>query len=393
MLRFLTAGESHGPQLTAIIDGIPAGLPLSQADIDGELARRQAGYGSGGRMQIERDQALITSGVMNGKTTGAPIALTVDNRDFKNWREKDIAPITTPRPGHADLTGAIKYGYRELRLSLERASARETTMRVAVGAICRKLLTQFGVAIGGYVVQIGHVKADVDDMADHHDLYQRAEQSDVRCPFPDVAEAMHEAIRVAKIEKDTLGGIFTVFATGVPVGLGSHVHWDRRLDARIVGAMVSIQAMKGAEIGSAFENATKYGSQVHDMIDRTEDGRLIRRSNRAGGLEGGITTGDPIIVRVAMKPIATMLRGAESVNLATGEPEMTTYERSDFCAVPRAVPIGEAMLAYVLAEALLEKLGGDSIDEMMPRYQALRKNRLSDLPMDNIDWRFGFEYE
>lgn len=393
MLRFLTAGESHGPQLTAIIDGIPAGLPLSQADIDGELARRQIGYGSGGRMQIERDQALITSGVMNGKTTGAPIALTVDNRDFRNWKEKDIAPITTPRPGHADLTGALKYGYRELRLSLERASARETTMRVAVGAICRKLLAQFGVQIGGYVVQIGHVKADVDDMADHHDLYQRAEQSDVRCPFSDVTEAMHEAIRQAKIEKDTLGGIFTVFATGVPVGLGSHVHWDRRLDARIVGAMVSIQAMKGAEIGSAFENATKYGSQVHDMIDRTENGDLVRRSNRAGGLEGGITTGDPIIVRVAMKPIATMLRGAESVNLATGEPEMTTYERSDFCAVPRAVPIGEAMLAYVLAEALLEKLGGDSIEEMMPRYEALRKNRLSDAPMDNVDWRFGFEYE
>lgn len=393
MLRFLTAGESHGPQLTAIIDGIPAGLPLSQADIDSELARRQIGYGSGGRMQIERDQAQITSGVMNGKTTGAPIALTVDNRDFRNWKEKDIAPITTPRPGHADLTGALKYGYRELRLSLERASARETTMRVAVGAICRKFLSQFGILIGGYVVQIGQVKADVDDMADHHDLYELAEQSDVRCPFVDVAEAMHEAIRQAKIEKDTLGGIFTIFATGVPVGLGSHVHWDRRLDARIVGAMVSIQAMKGAEIGSAFENATKYGSQVHDMIDRTENGDLVRRSNRSGGLEGGITTGDPIIVRVAMKPIATMLRGAESVNLATGEAEMTTYERSDFCAVPRAVPIGEAMLAYVLAEALLEKLGGDSMEEMMPRYEALRKNRLSDVPMDNVDWRFGFEYE
>lgn len=391
MLRFLTAGESHGPQLTAIIDGIPAGLPLTQADIDMELERRQAGYGSGGRMQIERDQVRITAGVMNGLTTGAPIALTVDNRDFKNWKEKDIAPITTPRPGHADLTGALKYGYRELRLSLERASARETTMRVAVGAVCRKLLVQFGISIGGYVVQIGAVKAVLDEIPDHHDLYIRAEASDVRCPFPDVAEAMHEAIRQAKIEKDTLGGIFVAYATGVPVGLGSHVHWDRRLDARIMAAMVSIQAMKGAEIGEAFENAGKYGSQVHDMIDRTQDGRLVRRSNRAGGLEGGITTGDPIVVRVAMKPIATMLRGAESVNLATGEPELTTYERSDFCAVPRAVPIGEAMLAYVLAEALLEKLGGDSLDEMRPRYEALRQNRLSDVPMDNVDWRFGFE--
>ncbi len=391
MLRFLTAGESHGPQLTAIIDGIPAGLSLSQADIDAELLRRQVGYGSGGRMQIERDQVRITSGVMNGLTTGAPISLTVDNRDFKNWQEKDIAPITTPRPGHADLTGALKYGYRELRLSLERASARETTMRVAVGAICRKFLAEFGIAIGGYVVQIGAVKAEVQDIVDHLVLYLNAEESDVRCPFPDVAEDMHEAIRQAKIEKDTLGGIFTVFAVGVPVGLGSHVHWDRRLDARIMGAMVSIQAMKGAEIGHAFDNAGKYGSEVHDMIDRTADGRLIRRSNRAGGLEGGITTGDPIVVRVAMKPIATMLRGAESVNLATGEPEMTTYERSDFCAVPRAVPIGEAMLAYVIAEALLEKLGGDSMDEMRPRYEKLRKNRLSDVPMDNVDWRFGFE--
>jgi chorismate synthase len=391
MLRFLTAGESHGPQLTAIIDGIPAGLSLSQADIDGELLRRQVGYGSGGRMQIERDQVRITSGVMNGLTTGAPIALTVDNRDFKNWQEKDIAPITTPRPGHADLTGALKYGYRELRLSLERASARETTMRVAVGAICRKFLAEFGISIGGYVVQIGAVKAEVQDIVDHLVLYQNAEESDVRCPFPDVAEDMHEAIRQAKIEKDTLGGIFTVFAVGVPVGLGSHVHWDRRLDARIMGAMVSIQAMKGTEIGQAFDNAGKYGSEVHDMIDRTADGRLMRRSNRAGGLEGGITTGDPIVVRVAMKPIATMLRGAESVNLATGEPEMTTYERSDFCAVPRAVPIGEAMLAYVLAEALIEKLGGDSMDEMRPRYENLKKNRLSDVPMDNVDWRFGFE--
>jgi len=391
MLRFLTAGESHGPQLTAIIDGIPAGLPLTQADIDTELERRQIGYGSGGRMQIERDQVRITAGVMNGLTTGAPISLTVDNRDFKNWKEKEIAPITTPRPGHADLTGALKYGYRELRLSLERASARETTMRVAVGAICRKFLAQFGISIGGYVVQIGAVKAILDEQPDHHDLYTRAETSDVRCPFPDVAEAMHEAIRQAKIEKDTLGGIFVTYAMGVPVGLGSHVHWDRRLDARIMAAMVSIQAMKGAEIGEAFENAGKYGSQVHDMIDRTEDGRLVRRSNRAGGLEGGITTGDPIVVRVAMKPIATMLRGAESVNLVTGEPELTTYERSDFCAVPRAVPIGEAMLAYVIAEALLEKLGGDSIDEMRPRYESLRQNRLSDVPMDNVDWRFGFE--
>ena len=377
--------------LTAILEGMPAGLPLTQADIDGELNRRQVGYGSGGRMQIERDQVRITSGVMNGLTTGGPIALIVENRDFKNWQTRDIAAITTPRPGHADLTGAVKYGYRELRLALERASARETTMRVAVGAVCRVLLAQFGIEIGGWVAQIGAVRAEIADSPDYHMLYAAAEESDVRCPLPDVGEQMRAAIRQAKIDKDTLGGVFEVYALNVPPGLGSHVHWDRRLDARLVGAMVSIQAMKGAEIGAAFDNAGRPGSEVHDMIDLGADGALVRRTNRAGGLEGGITTGDPIRVRVAMKPISTMLRGADSVNLATGEPESTTYERSDFCAVPRAVPVGEAMMAFVLAEALVEKLGGDSLDEMLPRFEKLRRNRLSDLPMDNTEWRFGFE--
>ncbi|MEQ8677506.1 MAG: chorismate synthase [Aggregatilineales bacterium] len=391
MLRFLTAGESHGPELTAIIDGLPAGLALSEVDINEGLYRRQQGYGSGGRMQIEKDKVRITSGLMDGCTTGGPISLIVENRDFKNWKEKDIEPITTPRPGHADLTGAVKYGYRELRLSLERASARETTMRVAVGAICAKFLGEFGVQIGGYVVQIGSAKVDIDDKADFLALYGTAEENDVRCPDPDVAELMHAEIRQAKIDKDTLGGIFEIFALNVPPGLGTHVHWDRRLDAKIVGAMTSIQAMKGAEIGHAFENATKRGSEVHDMIDVDAEGNLTRRTNRAGGLEGGITTGDPILVRVAMKPISTMLRGADSVNLATGEAEATTYERSDFCATPRAVPVGEAMLAIVLADALLEKLGGDSIAEMKPRFDNLRQSRLQDLPMNNTTWRFGYE--
>lgn len=391
MLRFLTAGESHGPELTAIIDGLPAGLSLSDEDINEALYRRQQGYGSGGRMQIEKDKVHITGGVMDGCTTGGPISLTVENRDFKNWKEKDIEPITTPRPGHADLTGAIKYGYRELRLSLERASARETTMRVAVGAICTKFLGEFGVQIGGYVVQIGSAKIDIDDKADFLALYSASEENDVRCPDSEIAEQMHEEIRQAKIDKDTLGGIFEIFALNLPPGLGTHTHWDRRLDAKIVGAMTSIQAMKGAEIGHAFDNATKRGSQVHDMIDVDADGKLTRRSNRAGGLEGGITTGDPILVRVAMKPISTMLRGADSVNLATGEPEATTYERSDFCATPRAVPVGEAMLAIVLADALLEKLGGDSISEMKPRFENLRQSRLQDLPMNNATWRFGYE--
>ncbi|MCK6577229.1 MAG: chorismate synthase [Anaerolineae bacterium] len=390
-MRFLTAGESHGPSLTAILEGMPAGLPLQNEDIDRELLRRQTGYGSGGRMNIEQDTAQITSGVMNGMTTGAPIALVVENRDYKNWREKDITPMTTPRPGHADLTGAVKYGYRDLRVALERASARETTMRVAVGAICRRLLETFDIQIGGYVVQIGGVAANIDSNLAYADRFAAAEQSDVRCPDSTAAERMHEAIRQAKIDKDTLGGIIEVVALNLPPGLGSHVHYDRRLDARLVAAMVSVHAMKGAEIGSAFENAGKRGSEVHDILLRREDGALTRPTNRAGGLEGGITTGEPILCRVAMKPISTVMKSLASVNLATGEPEQTTYERSDHCATPRAVPILEAMMAFVIADVLLEKLGGDSIDEMKPRFAALRRSHLDDLPMDNAAWRFGYD--
>ncbi|MGJ3240896.1 MAG: chorismate synthase [Anaerolineae bacterium] len=390
-MRFLTAGESHGPMLTTILEGMPAGLPLDTQDIDVDMARRQVGYGSGGRMHIEKDRVRITAGLMNGETTGGPLAMILENRDFKNWKERDITPITTPRPGHADLTGAVKYGYRELRLSLERASARETAMRVAVGAICKTFLAKFGIEILGYVTQIGAVKAHVPDDADYRQLYQIAESNDVRSPDSNSADAMHDAIHSVKVNKDTLGGVFEVIALGVPPGLGSHVHYDRRLDARLVGVMTGIQAMKGAEIGHAFDNAGKPGSEVHDEIEPDDQGGIRRRTNRAGGLEGGITTGDPIVVRVAMKPISTMLRGADTVNLATGEAERTVYERSDFCAVPRAVPVGEAMMAIVLADALMEKLGGDSLAEMLPRYQSLRGNRFADLPMDNVEWRFGYE--
>lgn len=389
-IRFFTAGESHGPGLTAILEGMPAGLPLRAEDINRDLRRRQKGYGSGGRMQIEKDGIILTAGVMNGLTTGAPIALQVQNRDFRSWKDRDITPITTPRPGHADLTGAVKYGYRELRLSLERASARETTMRVAVGAICKTYLRQFGIRIAGYVSQIGDVVADLADMPLDERIAHN-EDNDLRCPDAVAARRMRELIRQIKIEKDTLGGVFEVIARGVPPGLGSHVHYDRKLDARLVGAMVSIQAMKGAEIGSGFDNAGKRGSQVHDEIVVDAAGNLSRSSNRAGGLEGGISTGEPIVVRIAMKPISTMLRGAGSVDLATGKPNPTVYERSDFCALPRAVPVGEAMMAIVLADALQEKLGGDSLEEMLPRFAALRRNQLADLPMDNVAWRFGYE--
>ena len=394
MIRLLTAGESHGPKITAILEGMPAGIPLSRDVIDEQLARRQKGYGSGGRMRIERDRVRITGGVVAGQSTGAPISLEVENRDYANWRAREIEPLTVPRPGHSDLTAALKYGYRELRLGLERASARETTMRVAAGSICRAYLAEFGIRIGGYVLQIGAIRATMEalvDEATYKARFAAAEANDVRCPDTAAAKAMHEAIRQAKIARDTLGGVFEVVALDVPPGLGSHVHYDRRLDGRIVAALVSIHAMKGAEIGPAFENAGRRGSQAHDAILRDEAGNLTRRSNRAGGIEGGITTGQPIVARVAMKPIATLLQGIDSVDLATGEASPTVYERSDFCALPRAVPVGEAMLAFVLAQELAAKLGGDSIEEQQPRFAALRRAHGDDLPMNAQRWRFNYE--
>jgi chorismate synthase len=391
MLRFLTAGESHGPLLTGILEGMPAGLPLAPDDLDRDLARRQQGYGSGGRMQIERDHARITGGVMAGRTTGGPISLVIENRDWKNWAEKDIPPMVTPRPGHADLTGAIKYGYRDLRLALERASARETAMRVAVGAIGRRLLGEFGIAVGGYVTEIaGAIAQFHDDPPDYPARFAAAEASEVRCPDPAASERIQAAIRQAKIDRDTLGGVIEVAALGLPPGLGSHVHYDRRLTGRLAGAVCSVPSIKGVEIGPAFENARKRGTQVHDQIAPGEGGRLVRTSNRAGGLEGGMTTGEPLIVRAAMKPISTTLTPLQTVNLTTGEPDRTVYERSDFCAVPRAVVVIEAMVALVLADELLIKLGGDSLEELRPRFAALRQGRLDDLPMDDRSWRFGY---
>lgn len=391
MLRFLTAGESHGPLLTAILEGMPAGLPLSPDDLDRDLARRQQGYGSGGRMQIERDHARITGGVMAGRTTGGPISLTIENRDWKNWAQKDIAPLVTPRPGHADLTGAIKYGYRDLRLALERSSARETAARVAVGAICKRLLAEFGITVGGYVTAIGGETARLPEPPDYLARFAAAEDSPVRCPDPDASARIEAAIRQVKIDRDTLGGIIEVVALGLPPGLGSHVHYDRRLTGRLAAAVCSVQSIKGVEIGPAFENAGKRGTQVHDAILRDDAGRLVRATNRAGGLEGGMTTGEPLIVRAAMKPISTTLTPLGTVNLATGEPDQTVYERSDFCATPRAVVVIEAMVAVVLAGELLRKLGGDSLDELRPRFEALRQARVNALPMDNVPWRFGYD--
>lgn len=388
MLRFLTAGESHGPSLTAIVEGLPAGIPLTGDDINIQLRRRQKGFGSGGRMSIERDRVQVLSGVLRGKTTGAPIALQIENRDWANWQDKEIQPMTIPRPGHADLTGAIKYGYRELRLALERASARETAARVAVGAVCCRLLREFNITIGSYVVQIGPVMANLPGDVSYPERLSMAESSDVRCPDPDAAEAMRDFIRGAISAKDTVGGVFEVVALGVPPGLGTHVHWDRRLDSQVMAAVGSIPAVKGVEIGPAFENATLCGTEVHDEI-LVEGGLLTRRTNRAGGFEGGITTGQPLVVRAAMKPISTTLTPLRSVDLASGEPAATRYERSDTCAAPRAAIVGEAMVAYVLAGALLEKVGGDSLAEMRLRYATLRCGTLEELEMDNVPWRFA----
>jgi chorismate synthase len=380
-LRFLTAGESHGPALTAILDGMPAGLPLDASIIDRELARRQKGYGAGGRMKIEKDAVRVLGGVMAGETTGAPIAMLVGNADHIKWKGKSIEPLTTPRPGHADLTGAVKYGYRDLRPTLERSSARETTMRVAVGAVCKHFLSQFGVVIGGYVKSIGEVEADFGESS-YQARFEAAEENDVRCPDPVAAEKMRARIEEIIHGKDTLGGVLEIVALNVSLGLGSYAQWDRRLEARLAQAVLSVQAMKGVEIGDAFGNAKLPGTKAHDGI-KLDGKKLTRPTNRAGGTEGGVTNGQPLVIRAAMKPIATTLTPQMTVDLASGQEGHTKYERSDFCPVPRAVPILEAMVAFVLADALIEKLGGDSLTEMKPRFETLRQARLEDLPMDN----------
>jgi chorismate synthase len=381
-LRFLTAGESHGPSLTAILDGIPAGLPLTGSIIDLELARRQKGYGSGGRMKIEKDVVQILGGVMAGETTGAPIALLVQNMDHAKWKGKAIEPMTSPRPGHADLTGAVKYGYKDLRPALERASARETTMRVAVGAVCKHFLSKFGIIVGGYISSIGTIQTDFGDML-YEERFARAEESDVRCPVESSAAKMRDEIEKTIHGKNTLGGVLEIIALNVPVGLGSFAQWDKRLEASLAMAVMSVQAIKGVEVGDAFANARLPGTDVQDGI-RLENSDLVRMSNRAGGTEAGISNGQPIVIRAAMKPIATTLTPQQTVDLASGTGSPTKYERSDFCPVPRAVPILEAMVAFVLADALVEKLGGDSMDEMKPRFEVLRKASLDDLQMDNI---------
>ena len=383
-LRFLNAGESHGPALTAIIEGIPSNLKISVEDINKDLARRQQGYGRGGRMKIEKDKAEILSGVRFGYTLGSPITLMIRNKDWENWTDimaiegepTDKREIFNPRPGHADLVGGIKYGFYDLRNVLERASARETTTRVAVGAVCKTLLRDIGINIGSYVVSIGELS--VKDLLPLIPLEQRAElaeKSEVRIPVPEEDPKFKELIDFAKKEGESLGGIFEVFATGVPIGLGSYVHWDRRLDGKIAQAMMSIQAMKGVEIGDGFELTRKFGSQAHDEIFYDEEKGFYHGSNHAGGLEGGVTNGEPILVRVGMKPIPTLMRqkSLKSVNIKTKEQFLAAKERSDVTAVPAAAVVGEAMLAIVLADAVLEKFGNDNWNEIKKRVEEYRE--------------------
>jgi chorismate synthase len=366
-LRFLTAGESHGPCLTAIVEGLPADVAVDVEAINRDLARRQRGYGRGKRMQIEQDCVDILSGVIADRTTGAPVALRITNRDWESWRDRweagDLPRLTVPRPGHADYAGMAKYGLDDARPVLERASARETAARVAVGSLAKQLLAVFNVAVGSYVTEIGGMMANIPNLP-AEELWARAEANDVGCPDEDDATRMREAIDGARQAGDSLGGIFMVIATGVPTGLGSHVHWDRRLDTRLAAAVMSIPAVKGVEIGPAFENARRRGTQVHDELHSGGQGGVTRVTNRAGGMEGGMSIGSPVVIRAAMKPIPTTMAPLRSVDMATGEPSQTQYQRSDVCAVPAASVVGEAMVAWVLADALVEKLGGDHVGEM-----------------------------
>jgi chorismate synthase len=402
-LRFLTAGESHGPTLGVTIEGMPAGLPLSSDELAVDLARRQRGYGRGARQAIEQDRAEILGGVRHGRTLGSPILLLVRNRDFENWTRvmqvealsddeagelaaavadgnKRATPVTRVRPGHADLAGALKYGFGDVRNVLERASARETAARVAAGGVARALLRELGVEIWSFTAEVGGVAIDPARATRPRD---EADASPLRCPDPEAEQAMIARIDEARSNGDTIGGVFEVVAHGLPIGLGSYVHWDRRLDAALAAAVMSINIVKGVEFGLGFEQTRRFGSAVHDVIEgRDATGRWIHRSNNAGGLTGGVTNGEPLVVRGAVKPISTLARALPSADLITGEPvEKAHYERSDISVVPAAGVVGEAMVMLTLADAMLVKFGGDSLAEMRDNLERYR-DRISRPPAD-----------
>jgi chorismate synthase len=379
MLRFLTAGESHGPELVAIIEGVPAGFEIDPGRINEDLARRQKGYGRGGRMAIERDEARIVSGLRFGRTLGSPLTLVIENKDFKSWQKRmsidpkdraEAVPVTRPRPGHADLAGVLKYNLEDIRDVLERASARETAARVAVGALAKQILAPFGVEVLGYVVSIGPIESRMPDDIGVGELRRLSEQSQVRVLDADAERAIIAEIDACKKSGDTLGGVVEVVAYGLPAGLGSYVQWDRKLDGRLAGALLSLQAAKGVEMGMGFRAAALRGSALHDEIGYDQAARrFTRSSNNSGGTEGGMTTGEPLRVRVAFKPISTLMRPLRSVDIRTKAEALGAIERSDVCAIPAAAVIAETVVAFELARAFLEKFGGDSRSEIARNYQ------------------------
>ena len=390
MLRFLTAGESHGELLMGIVEGMPAGLLIRITDIDRDLARRQVGYGRGGRMNIEKDTVKIYTGVRWGRTMGSPIGLAVRNKDWENWRDKmspdpmflnSADPLTRPRPGHADLAGVLKYGCTDIRNILERSSARETAMRVAVGAVAKRLLEEFGIEVVSHVLSIGNVYAKIGKTP-VKEIRKKAEASELRCVDPEAEKRMMRRIDEARAAGDSLGGVFEVMVTGVPVGLGSHVHWDRKLDGRLAAALMSIQAIKGVEVGAGFGTANKPGSQVHDEIFWSKKEGFFRKTNMAGGIEGGMSNGGIITLRAAMKPVPTLYKPLRSVDMASKKPFKASIERSDACAVPAAGVVAEAAVAFEIACALIEKFGGDHIDEMKRNFQCYDRHVKTRMDME-----------
>ncbi|MDO9534475.1 MAG: chorismate synthase [Bacillota bacterium] len=379
-MRYLSAGESHGPSLVGIIEGLPAGLTIKEDYLNQQLARRQGGYGRGGRMSIEKDRLKILSGVRFGKTTGSPLSLMIENKDWMNWKkvmstdpldETGERKVTTPRPGHADLAGGIKYFHRDLRNVLERASARETAMRVAVGSIATLLLAHFHIISAGYVVAVGDVKASSRELdLTAGVIKEKTVDSPFYCLDGKAEQLMREKVDQARERGDTLGGVFEVIVEGLPPGIGSHVHWDRRLDGRLTGALMSIPGIKGVEIGLGFDAAGKPGSLVHDPIVLDEHKKIYRASNHAGGLEGGITNGEVVVLRAAMKPIPTLMKALSSIDLASGQMRDAVVERSDICAVPAASVVGEAVVNWEIGKAFMEKFSGDSMIEVEMAWQS-----------------------
>ncbi len=388
MIRYLTAGESHGPELTGILEGIPAGFRVTKKYIDDFLQRRQKGVGSGGRMNIEQDEVVITSGVVNGISTGAPIALRIVNKDWQNWKNKDIEPYVVPRPGHADLVGTAKYNHEDIRFVLERASARETAMRTAIGAIAAEILEALEIHIIGYVSSIGDISYEKNKLEniDHN----KVRESDVGCPDPKTSKLMEEKILSARKNKDTLGGSITCVASGVPSTLGSFVHWDKKLDAILARQFMSVQSVKAVEIGDGIGVTKKYGTEVQDQYS-LDAKKINKKSNNLGGFEGGMTNGENIQITAYLKPISTTLTPIISIDLATKNETETVYERSDTCAVPRAIPIFEAVMAFEILNGLLQKTGGDNKKEIMKNFAAIPNLEIDEFTMKNETWNMNYD--